>query len=397
MFVKFFLLLYRKCAAIFIHLRLISVLKIAVNTRFLLRKGLEGYGWYTYEVFSRMCRMYPEHEYLFLFDRAFDKRFLFTEKIKAQVVPPPARHPILFTTWFELSLPYVLNQFRPDIFISPDGFCSMRYKGKTLLIIHDLAYLHFPESIPSNQLAYYRKYMPLFIRRADLIVSISEATASDIERVGGSDARAKTKIVYNGTRQVFQPLESDEIVETRKKWTGGRPYFLFVGALQPRKNIVRLVKAYEQFRSCGEENIPLVLAGRMAWNSIELKQVLESSPYRNDIILPGHIEESDIHLLVGSALALVYVSLMEGFGLPIVEAFQSGIPVITSNLSSMAEIGGEAAYLVSPYEVTQISGAMKTIASDAGLRQTLIRKGLQKTKDFNWDNTATEIHSIISG
>lgn len=396
MFAKFFLSRFKKRAGLFIHLRLISDLKIAVNTRFLLRKGLEGYGWYTYEVFSRMCRMFPEHEYLFLFDRPFDKRFLFTEKVKAQIVPPPARHPVLFTTWFELSIPFVLNQFRPDVFISPDGFCSLRFRGKTLLIIHDLAYLHFPESIPANQLSYYRKYMPLFIKRADMIVSISEATAADIERVGGSEARAKTTVVYNGTRQVFQPLGTAEIAETRKKWTGGRPYFLFVGALQPRKNIVRLLKAYEQFRTSGKENIPLVLAGRMAWNSNELKHALESSPYRSDIILPGHIEERDIHLLVGSALAQVYVSLLEGFGLPVVEAFQAGVPVITSNISSMAEIGAGAACLVSPYEISEIAEAMKTIASDSGTRQTLIQKGLQKTMDFNWDKTATEIHSIIS-
>src|SRR5690606_10765799 len=124
---------------------------------------------------------------------------------------------------------------------------------------------------------------------------------------------------------------------------------------QPRKNIVRIIRAYEQFRSETRENIPLVLAGRMAWNSAELKQTIETSAYRSDIILPGHIEESDIHLLVGAALAQVYVSLLEGFGLPIVEAFQAGVPVITSNISSMAEIGADAAYLVSPYEVAEIA------------------------------------------
>jgi glycosyltransferase involved in cell wall biosynthesis len=373
-----------------------SDLKIAVNTRFLLRKGLEGYGWYTYEVFSRMCRMFPEDEYLFLFDRPYEKKFIFSDNIKAQIIPPPARHPVLFTTWFELSLPFVLNKYRPDIFISPDGFCSIRYRGKTLLIIHDLAYLHFPESIPGNQLQYYRKYMPLFIRRADQIVAISEATAADIERVGGVEAQSKTTVVYNGTRQVFQPLNTTEIRDARQKWTGGRPYFLFVGALQPRKNIARLLKAYELFRSSSSENIPLVLAGRMAWNSSELKNAIDSSAYRSDIILPGHIEESEINLLVGSAMAQVYVSLLEGFGLPVVEAFQAGVPVITSNISSMAEIGADAAYLVSPLEIEEIADAMKSIASNPELRHSLILKGLEKAKAYNWDKTAAEIHSLIS-
>jgi glycosyltransferase involved in cell wall biosynthesis len=373
-----------------------SDLKIAVNTRFLLRKGLEGYGWYTYEVFSRMCRMFPEDEYLFLFDRPYEKKFIFSDNIKAQIIPPPARHPVLFTTWFELSLPFVLNKYRPDIFISPDGFCSIRYRGKTLLIIHDLAYLHFPESIPGNQLQYYRKYMPLFIRRADQIVAISEATAADIERVGGVEAQSKTTVVYNGTRQVFQPLNTSEIRDARQKWTDGRPYFLFVGALQPRKNIARLLKAYELFRSSSSENIPLVLAGRMAWNSNELKNAIDSSVYRSDIILPGHIEESEINLLVGSAMAQVYVSLLEGFGLPVVEAFQAGVPVITSNISSMAEIGADAAYLVSPLEIEEIADAMKSVASNPELRHSLILKGLEKAKAYNWDKTAAEIHSLIS-
>lgn len=340
--------------------------------------------------------MFPEDEYLFLFDRPYDKKFIFSDNIKAQIVPPPARHPVLFTTWFELSLPFVLNKYRPDIFISPDGFCSIRYRGKTLLIIHDLAYLHFPESIPTNQLTYYRKYMPLFIRRADQIISISEATAVDIERVGGVEVRSKTTVVYNGTRQIFQPLNTQQIRDSRQKWTDGRPYFLFVGALQPRKNIARLLKAYEQFRSSSSENIPLILAGRMAWNSTELKHAIDSSAYHSDIILPGHIEEAEINLLVGSALAQVYVSLLEGFGLPIVEAFQAGVPVITSNISSMAEIGADGAYLVSPYEIGEIAEAMKSIASNPDLRHSLILKGLEKAKDYNWDKTAAEIHSLIS-
>ncbi len=238
--------------------------------------------------------------------------------------------------------------------------------------------------------------MPLFIKRADQIIAISQATKADIERVGGSQAAAKTQVIYNGTRQVFQRLDADQIKLTRLKWTGGRPYFLFVGALQPRKNIVRLVKAYENFRSETSENIPLILAGRMAWNSDELKQTIESSPFRSDIILPGHIEESQIHLLVGSALAQVYVSLLEGFGLPVVEAFQAGVPVITSNISSMAEIGADAAFMVSPYDISEIAKGMKTIASESGLRNALIEKGLEKAKDYNWDKTAAEIHSIIS-
>ncbi len=361
----------------------------------LLRNRLEGIGWYTYEVCRRLVRDHPDDTFYFLFDRPFDPSFVFGPNVVPLHVCPPARHPVLFRIWFDWSLPRVLKRIRPDVFFSPDGFCSLRYPGKTLLTIHDLAYKHYPEAMPAGQLGYYRTYMPRFIERADRIAAISHATAADIAETGGPGAAARTCVIYNGGSDLYRPLDENARREAQVSFANGRRYFLFVGALHPRKNVHRLLQAYEQFRDHSGDQADLVLAGRMAWQTDEIRSVLERSRYRSSIHFTGHVDAAQLVQLMGGALCLVYPSLLEGFGLPVLEGFKAGVPVITSNVSSMAEIAGDAALLVDPFSVTAIATAMQQVAATEELRERLIGRGLDRAQDFSWDSCAAAIYDQL--
>jgi len=355
---------------------------------------LEGIGWYTYEIARHLVEQHPEDEFIFLFDRPFSQEFIFGDNVTGVHVAPPARHPLLFRWWYDYSVTRILKKYKVDVFLSLDNFCSLRYQGKTILVVHDLAYLHFPEQIPQRHLRYYQKNMPLFLDKADQIVAISKATFQDILRVRPNVAH-KVTVVPNGVRDVFRPLTQGQKEQVKKSRTGGKDYFLFVGALHPRKNVERLIQAFDLFKQDSRMDTQLILCGRFAWQCEGIRRALEQSPYRNDILHLGHVSSGELVELMGSASALVYPSLFEGFGLPILEAFKSGTPVITSNISSMPEVAGDAAITIDPYSKEDLAEAMKNIIINVSLSSDLIRIGLERSKQYNWAKSALEIYNLI--
>jgi glycosyltransferase involved in cell wall biosynthesis len=369
-------------------------LKIAINTRFLLPSALEGLGWYTHEIARRLVTNHPEDEFFFIFDRPFDKRYLFDSHVKGIHVPPPARHPLLFHTWYEYTLPFYLNKLKPDIFLSPDNFCSIRYQGKTVLVVHDLVYLHYPEFIQQKHLNYYQKNMPKFLRRADKIVTISEATKRDILLVC-PDIEEKVRVIYNGVRDFFKPLDTETKDKILHQYTGGVPYFIYIGAIHPRKNVERLVQAFLRFKR--ETNLPtkLLLCGRWAWDSEALIRLVKENASAADIIHHPHVDDETLQRLLAASEALLYPSLYEGFGLPILEAFASGTRVITSNISSMPEVAGKAAILIDPYDENQLTIALKRIIFDQDSKSLYINSGFEQVKKFSWDISADKMYTVI--
>lgn len=363
-------------------------MRIAVNTRMLLQGRLEGIGWYTYEVLLRLTRRHPEHEFIFFFDRDWDPDFVFAPNVTPVRVFPPARHPLLFWIWFEWRLPALLRRCRADVFFSPDGFLSLRTPLPTLLTVHDLAYKHFPDHVTGLQSAYYRHFMPRFLRRADHIVAVSEATRRDILDSGIDPG--KVSVAHNGANPRFRPAGAEDCRALREEFTGGRPYFLYVGAIHPRKNVARLVRAWSLFRRESGRPHCLVLLGRMAWMAEDVRQAIEESPFREDILTVGY-QADRLPEFYSAAEALVYVSLFEGFGIPVLEALCCDTPVITSRVSSMPEVAGPAALLVDPEDVTAISAALRRVAEEPALREDLVAGGRRQRERFSWDLAAEKV------
>ena len=369
-------------------------MKIAVNTRLLIKNNLEGIGWFSYETLSLIVKQHPEHDFFFIFDRPYDPSFLFAPNVKAIVAPPQARHPVLYFIWFELIMPHLLKKIGADLFLSPDGYLSLRSSIKQVAVMHDLNFEHYPQDLPWFESWYYSTFFPKYAHKANRIATVSEFSKSDIIKHYHIDAE-KIDVVFNGANQIFQPVSESEKQVTRAKYTTGCEYFICVGSVHKRKNIVNLLKAFELFKAKQSSDVKLLIVGQKRWWTKEMQRTLDQMIYSSDVIFTGRVENEDLHLMMGSALALTYVSYHEGFGIPILEAFGCDTPVITSDISSMPEVAGDAALLVNPFSVDSIGYALSRIYKEDDLRKKLIAKGRERRELFSWQQTADALWQCI--
>ncbi|TSA25464.1 MAG: glycosyltransferase family 1 protein [Bacteroidetes bacterium] len=369
-------------------------MNIAVNTRLLLKGKLEGIGWFTFESLKRITTQHPEHRFYFIFDRNFSEEFLFSDNITPLIQFPPARHPFLYYTWFEYSLPSLLNRLKPDLFLSPDGFLSLRYKGRSMNVIHDLNFEHYPEDLPLLTRWYYRHYFPKYAHKAMRIATVSEFSRQDIvEQYRVSPD--KIDIVYDGANEVFKPLTEEEKVMARQFYTEGKPYFLFIGALHPRKNLSNLFRAFDLFKKSNPSDVQLVIVGARKWWTPDIDSAYQQMNFSHDVSFTGRLQTENLRYLLGAATALTYVSYFEGFGIPIIEAYRCGTPVITSNVTSMPEIAGDGAILVDPFDPDSIAMAMYKVYQYRTVREELIQRGHAREGLFTWQKTADRLWESI--
>lgn len=369
-------------------------MKIAVNTRLLLKDRLEGIGWFTYESLKRITQQHPEHEFVFIFDRPYSDDFIFSKNITPVVVSPQARHPLLYHIWFNRSVVKMIEKHQIDLFLSPDGYLPVNPKVKTLNVIHDLNFEHYPQDLPPFNRYYYKKYFPKFAKVASRIATVSQFSKEDIIQKYGID-EAKIDVVYNGANESFAPISPALKKLVVEKHTGGKPYFIFIGALNPRKNLVNLLKAFDIFKKTDKASIQLLIVGEKMHKTSEIFDTYENMNYKADVNFSGRLNGLELQKALASAIALAYVSYFEGFGIPIVEAFYTGTPVITSNITSMPEVAGDAALLVDPFSPEDIASALSKMATDKDLRENLIEKGDKRKLEFHWQKTADNLWSSI--
>jgi glycosyltransferase involved in cell wall biosynthesis len=362
-------------------------MRIAVNTRLLLKDRLEGIGWFSYQTLQRIARAHPEHEFFFLFDRPFSADFVFSSNVTPLIVLPPTRHPVLWYLWFEYALPLVFRKIRPDFFLSPDGYLPLQARIPLLPVIHDINFVHRPGDLPSGISRYYNHFFPKFAQKATRIATVSEYSKADISTSFGIDPE-KIDVVYNGSHELYTPIDSEQKRRTRERFTGGKEYFIFVGALHPRKNLPSLLQAFDLFQENSGGSHCLVIVGDSMFKSDSITRVFRQMKYGTSVVWTGRQEPESLRNLLGAAQAMVFVPLFEGFGIPMLEAMHAEIPLICSNVTSLPEIAGEAALFVPPLAVSEIAGAMKRMVSDPMLRETLIRKGKIQREKFSWDRTA---------
>ncbi len=369
-------------------------MKIAVNTRLLLPGKLEGIGWFTYETLKRVTRDHPEHEFHFIFDRPYSKEFIFSDNVIPHIAYPQARHPVLWYLFFEYGLPHVVKKIKPDLFLSTDGWIPLHLPVPVVNVIHDLNFVHHPEFIKPVVQAYYDRFFRKFAQKATRLATVSEFSKQDLHQ-SYQIPLENIDVVYNGVNTKFRPFTEKEQEEVRQQYTAGTPFFLFVGLIHKRKNLDNIFKAFDRFKENDATRTKFIVVGEKKWWRGDIEDAYLEMKHKEDVIFLGRQGMETLTSLMASATALLYPSLFEGFGIPIIEAFQAETAVITSNLTSMPEISGGAALCIDPYSVAEIEEAMRNISTDFELRKMLINKGKQRRNIYSWERSAKLLWECI--
>ena len=368
--------------------------KIAVNTRLLRKDRLEGIGWFTWETLQRITRLHPEVEFHFFFDGKPDPSFVLSSNVKTHVLFPPARHILLFQFWFDVAVRKRLKKIGADLFLSQDGYASLTTKVPQLIVIHDLNFIHYPEWLPEKVAKWLQEKFPRYAKAAARIATVSNYSKNDIHTEFGID-KAQIDVVYNGVAAGFSPLLESDKMQVRLRYSEGNPYFVYVGSFHARKNIERMLQAFDQFKSTSESTLKMLLIGDPMWSGSAIEKVHSKMKWKADVVFLGRKELKELQEIVGGALAMVFVPLFEGFGIPALESMASGVPLLVSNNTSLPEVVGEAALQVNAKDVKGISEGMLALFENEQLREGLIQEGLEQAKLFSWDITASKLWESI--
>jgi len=369
-------------------------MRIAVNTRLLLKGKLDGIGWFSYQTLRRICQMHPEHEFIFFFDRPWSSDFIFEKNVTPVVIFPPTRHPFLWFIWFEFSVPAALKKCNADFFFSPDGFLSLRTKLPSACIIHDINFYHRPYDLPFFSRIFYNYFFPRYAKKAVRIGTVSHFSKNDISESYGITPE-KIDVMYNGAHELFKPADITTQWKTRDLISGGKPYFIFIGSLHPRKNLVNVLKAFDAFSNDFTEDFKLVIVGTKSFLNSEADKLYKTMRYKNDVIFCGRLSAEKLSEALVAAEALIFVPHFEGFGIPMIEAMNCDVPVIASDVTSLPEVAGDAALYADPTDYWDIAMAMERIVTEPELKEDLILKGRIQRQKFSWDTSAEELWKLL--
>lgn len=291
--------------------------------------------------------------------------------------------------WHRARLPVPVETFTGpiDLFYSPDFVLPpTRRRTRTLLTVHDLSFLRYPDHFVPKLVRYLSRVVPESVARADRVLADSCATRADLVELLGTPPE-KVEVLYSGVEARFQPeKEPGEAERLRARYGLDRPYVLSVGTLQPRKNYVRLIRAFARLPASG---VVLVIAGARGWLYEEVLE--EAERHRERVRVLGFVEEEDLPALYRGAALFVFPSLYEGFGLPVLEAMACGVPVVCSNASSLPEVAGDAALLVDPQDEEGLREAMERALGDEALRREMTARGLVRAARFTWEQAARQL------
>ena len=368
-------------------------MRVAINTRLLIQNKMDGIGRYAFEVLKRITKNNPKVEFHFIFDRPFSSDFIFEKNIIPHVLSPQARHPILWYIWVEIQLPRLIRKINPDIFFSTDGFMPSKLHTPSITTIHDINFEHRPGDLTWTHSFFYRKYFKEYAKKAQHIITVSHFSKKDIINKYAIE-KEKISVVYNGVSEKFRKINNSNKTKIKVKYAQGQDFFIFIGSLHKRKNIHNLLLAFDDYKQ-NKGQYKLLIIGEEKWLDKKTKKTYKKMMFQKDVKFLGRMGDSELPIVLGSAQALCFVSLFEGFGLPILESMKASVPVITSNKSAMPEIAKDAAILVDPCNIKDISNALYSIEKDEKMKIKLIQKGNARVLDFNWDNSAQKIWEII--
>ena len=363
-------------------------MKIAIDIR-TINKPRSGVGYYVTNLIHEFQKIDKENSYCLISNNGvYESEFKNQPNFENYNTWISNENHVVGDLWESLFLPRLLKRRGADVFHGPAFMIPLRPAGlKTVVTIHDIVAFIKPETVPLKYALYMRMLIRMVVEKADKVITPSESTKKDlIERLGVPES--KIDVVYEAVSPSFTPSNgATRPVDIRQRFGIRDKYMLFVGNLEPRKNLIRLLKAFEIAREKLGDTYQLVICGKKGWLYKDILHTYEAVN-KGDVILTNYVGDEDLINLYRSADMFVFPTLYEGFGLPVLEAMGCGAPVITSNISSLPEIAGEAAVLIDPLDVGQISDAMVKIAFSEDRRRELREKGLAQASRFSWTQTA---------
>jgi glycosyltransferase involved in cell wall biosynthesis len=350
--------------------------------------NLSGTGTYAISLAESLPGVLPDAEIGLVVPNDGAVRFM-NERLEARYPSSTARFP-LGTVARSLQMRAAIRDFQPDVVHYPASFLRLAGRGgldrvKLVVTVHDLSFLRHPEWFTRSRAAYYRAAIRPTVTKADLILADSEATAHDLQDLLGV-ATERIVVTPLGVNTRFAPASTEDVARARKTYQLPERFFLYLGTIEPRKNLARLIEAFNAIANTTD--LDLVIAGREGWRADSTIIAHRLSPFRSRIHFPGFVADDDLPALLSAAEVFVWPSLWEGFGLPPLEAMACGVPVITSSTSSLPEVVGDAAMMVDPEDVPALADAMATLAGDEMRRADLRNAGLERAGQFTWRRTA---------
>jgi glycosyltransferase involved in cell wall biosynthesis len=377
---------------------------IGIDIRVLARGTRTGVEEYTINLLSHLLFLKPEFEYR-LFYNAYQKvrldyPWLYLKNVKLNDFRIPNRALFFSTRYFnQPKIDKLLKGI--DVYFNPHFFVAPLSKGcKKVITFHDLSFERHPEFFSRRKRLWQGFLMKTRweAERADKIIAVSQSTKDDLITLYGIDSK-KIKVIYSGVNEQFRQIKklkstTPQLIRLKKRYNLPAKFILYFGTIEPRKNLIALIKAFELLRK--KYSIGLVLAGAKGWLYQDIFKAARESKYSRDIIFTGFIEERDKPYLYNLAEVFVYPSFFEGFGFPPLEAMACGVPTIVSVSSSLPEVIGQSALTVNPYHIDEITWAMEAILTNGDLRDWFVQKGLKQAKKFSWQKCAQETLRVLA-
>jgi glycosyltransferase involved in cell wall biosynthesis len=361
---------------------------VALNAQLLsLRQSYRGAGInaYIYNLLKNLERIDSGDRYsVFLGERRFTDH-----RLRLHYTRWPTHRPVVRILWEQLVQPIALRRAQVDLLHALAFAGPLVAPCPYVVTVYDLSFLRFPEAFRTWNRRYLTCFTTLSARHARRVIAISESTRRDVVEMLGVPAD-RVDVVYCGLDDIFRPLPTGDVARFRQQRALPERFILFLGTLEPRKNVQTLIRAYARWRKA-EPGIPrLVIAGGKGWYYSQIFAEVERLELTGDVIFPGYVMREELPLWYGAAELFVYPSRFEGFGLPVLEAMACGTPVVTTNVASLPEVAGDAALLVSPDDEAQLMEAMRRALTDHTLRHTLRARGLAQASAFSWERTARQ-------
>lgn len=368
-------------------------MRIGINA-LLLKRQKTGTISYIYNLINSLNKIDRKNEYVLFTNQQFQENDLsLQDNFLIKKLGLLEQNPYQRIWWEQFHLSKVLTRLKIDLLHSPSQVTLLNSSTKLILTIHELTYLIYPEFLPKHKYLYYRYFVPLSIYKADKIIAVSDNLKKDILRFFKLP-QDKIEVIYCGVNHIFRPIDKNIAKNAiRKRFGITDDYILYVGTIEPKKNLKRLIEAYYQLKK-DVNRYKLVIAGPKGWLYSEIYKTIKKLNIANDIIFTGYLHSQGLLFLYNAASVFVYPSFYEGFGLPVVEAMACGIPVITSNTSALPEVAKDAAILINPLDTKDLLESIKAVLDNPVLVKELSIKGLNRARQFSWEETAKKTLNI---